>query len=263
MQIWPWCMNEPNVAAFTACSMSASSSTISASLPPSSTQHFLSEPAGFRGDLLADGRRAREADAAHGRVRHQLVADLGDVVARARDDVEHAFRYAGFLEHLGDQAGRPPPAFPPTASARSCCRPRAPRRSRATTRSAGSSTARSPTRRRAARARRGSACRDRTAGSRRSLDMRRRPRRGRRRRCSPSRTSSCRSTSRFRRRASLGIPFGGPRARPRLSTASARARSAASAAHAGCAAAAASIAAAASLRLASATFDQTSPVDGL
>ena len=44
MQIWPWCMNEPNVAAFTACSMSASSRTISASLPPSSTQHFLSSP---------------------------------------------------------------------------------------------------------------------------------------------------------------------------------------------------------------------------
>jgi len=33
-------MNEPKVAAFTACSMSASSSTMSASLPPSSTQHF-------------------------------------------------------------------------------------------------------------------------------------------------------------------------------------------------------------------------------
>ena len=37
MQIWPWFMKAPKAAAFTAASMSASSSTISGALPPSSS----------------------------------------------------------------------------------------------------------------------------------------------------------------------------------------------------------------------------------
>jgi hypothetical protein len=37
MQIWPWFMNAPNAAASTAWSRSASSSTISGALPPSSS----------------------------------------------------------------------------------------------------------------------------------------------------------------------------------------------------------------------------------
>ena len=46
MQICPWCMKVPNVAAFNARSISASSRMINASLPPNSTQAFLSsEPA--------------------------------------------------------------------------------------------------------------------------------------------------------------------------------------------------------------------------
>ena len=37
MQIWPWCMNAPNLAAATASSRSASASTTSGALPPSSS----------------------------------------------------------------------------------------------------------------------------------------------------------------------------------------------------------------------------------
>ncbi len=64
---------------------------------------LLEQAAGLCGDLAADGGRAGEADAVHGRVRDQLVADLGDVVARAGDDVEHAGRHAGLLEDFGEQ----------------------------------------------------------------------------------------------------------------------------------------------------------------
>jgi hypothetical protein len=41
MQIWPWFMKAPNAAALTASSRSASSSTISGALPPSSSRHGL------------------------------------------------------------------------------------------------------------------------------------------------------------------------------------------------------------------------------
>ena len=44
MQICPACMKEPNTAAPTALSMSASASTSIGSLPPSSTQAFFSKP---------------------------------------------------------------------------------------------------------------------------------------------------------------------------------------------------------------------------
>ncbi len=43
MQICPWCINVPKVAAFSARSISASSRMIKASLPPNSTQAFLSK----------------------------------------------------------------------------------------------------------------------------------------------------------------------------------------------------------------------------
>src|SRR5690606_33622110 len=42
----------------------------------------LQQRAGLRGELGADGRRAREADAAHRRIRDELVADVADMLSR-------------------------------------------------------------------------------------------------------------------------------------------------------------------------------------
>src|SRR5690606_15740064 len=62
---------------------------------------LLEQAAGLGRNLRADRARAREAHAAHERIRDQLVADFHDVVARARDDVAHAFRGPGLLDGLG------------------------------------------------------------------------------------------------------------------------------------------------------------------
>ena len=62
MQIWPWCRNEPQAPAETARSRSASSSTISAELPPSSRCTRLRWRGGELGDPPAGRAGAGERD---------------------------------------------------------------------------------------------------------------------------------------------------------------------------------------------------------
>jgi hypothetical protein len=77
MQIWPEFMNAPKIAAFTASSRSASSSTISGALPPSSSSTGLRCCAARFGDDPADRGRTGEVDAAHRRMIDQRADDLG------------------------------------------------------------------------------------------------------------------------------------------------------------------------------------------
>ena len=71
MQIWPWFMNAPKAAAFTASSRSASSSTSNGALPPSSRRHGLQVFGRALGDDLAHRGGAGEVHAPHGRMGDQ------------------------------------------------------------------------------------------------------------------------------------------------------------------------------------------------
>ena len=102
MQIWPWCMNDPNAAAEAALARSAPGSTISALLPPSSRWARLSSRAGRLADLAAGRRRAGEGD-------HPDFGGLDDGgtdVRAAGQQREQSGRQPGLLEdpHQRDAA---------------------------------------------------------------------------------------------------------------------------------------------------------------
>jgi hypothetical protein len=97
-------MKLPKLAAALARSRSASSQTISASLPPSSTEldaALLQMGAGACGNLTADRGGSGERNAPNARVLDKLLADRLDIGARAGHDVEHALGHACFGEYLG------------------------------------------------------------------------------------------------------------------------------------------------------------------
>ena len=57
----------------------------------------------FRRDVASDRRRTGERDRLDDRVLDHLVTHLGDIVARAGDNVEHALRHTGLFQHLGEE----------------------------------------------------------------------------------------------------------------------------------------------------------------
>ena len=99
MQIWPWWKNEPQAARLTASSTSASSSTISAELPPSSRWARLrccpaSSPTRRPAAVEPVNEMTRTSGCGH----HRL-ADVG----AAGQHLQHAGGQAGLLEDAGDR----------------------------------------------------------------------------------------------------------------------------------------------------------------
>ena len=83
MQIWPWLAKAPNTVALDRGVESASSSTISGALPPSSSRTGFRCSAASLAIDPADARRAGEVDALDGGMRDQRLDDLRRV-GRAR-----------------------------------------------------------------------------------------------------------------------------------------------------------------------------------
>ena len=128
-------------------SRSTSSKTITGALPPSSRWTRLSVLGGGRARSACRCRPSRSARPC--RRRGARRARCADRLAVAADHVEHA-RRQDLRGELGEAQRRDRRRARP-ASARSCCRPRAPGRSSRPPSSAGSSRARSRRRRRPAR----------------------------------------------------------------------------------------------------------------
>ena len=101
----PWNPNAACATPSTAASRSASASTMMASLPPISRIVRLIQiwPGGLRGRTLIDVQshfaRAREGDVAGLRMRHHRISESS---ARARTEVHHAFRHAGFFQQFDE-----------------------------------------------------------------------------------------------------------------------------------------------------------------
>ena len=103
MQICPALAKAPNTAALTAASISASSSTISGALPPSSSRTGFRCSAAELGDHLADPGRAGEVHPLDRRMGDQRRHDLRRVVGRVGDHIDDALGKAGLVHDLADQ----------------------------------------------------------------------------------------------------------------------------------------------------------------
>ena len=98
MQIWPWCSQAPQAIADAATSRSASSSTISEFLPPSSSDTFFRwRPASSPTRRPTPVEPVNEIMATS-RIGAQRLARLG----AAGQHVQHALGQAGLLEGAGD-----------------------------------------------------------------------------------------------------------------------------------------------------------------
>ena len=99
MQIWPGAGTCPNAPAEAAASISASSSTISGELPPSSSDDALQVPAAELADRAACRGRPGEGDHRRRAGPRPAPADVG----AAADDLQQALRQAGLLEQARHQ----------------------------------------------------------------------------------------------------------------------------------------------------------------
>ena len=98
-QTWPWLNQMPSTSPSTALSRSASSKTMKADLPPSSSDSFLPEPAVALRMILPTSDEPVKAifcDAG-------MIDDRRTRVRAARQDVDDALRHAGALADLGEQ----------------------------------------------------------------------------------------------------------------------------------------------------------------
>ena len=98
----PWLKKMPLTTPSTAWSSGASSKTMLAALPPSSSVRCLPVPGQGALQVLADLGRAREGDLVDPRVRHE--GRPGDR-ACAGEDVDDPGRQVGLLDDLGEQKG--------------------------------------------------------------------------------------------------------------------------------------------------------------
>ncbi len=153
MQICPWCRRRRSWPPPPRASRSASASTTSGALPPSSSRTRLRCRAGFSAIDPPDASRAREVDPPNGRMGDQLIDDVGRVLRRVRDQVDHTRRKTGIVQSLDDRS-RACAGSAPRPSAPPCCRTPAAQRQRARRGSPARSTARCRRRRRPAGARR-------------------------------------------------------------------------------------------------------------
>ena len=96
---WPWLKKMPLTMPSTAWSIGASSNTMLAALPPSSSVSFLPVPATERAIALPDLGGAGEGDLVDVGVLDERAAGL----ARAGDDVDDARREVGLLADLGEE----------------------------------------------------------------------------------------------------------------------------------------------------------------
>ncbi len=96
MQVWPVAAKMPETAPLTASSRLQSSNTMLGDLPPSSSDTFLKDLGGQLVDARAGCRAAGEGDLGDLGMSDERLADDGAV---AGDDIHHARRQAGFLDH--------------------------------------------------------------------------------------------------------------------------------------------------------------------
>src|SRR5215831_5756243 len=94
-------MNAPNAAASTAWSRSASSSTISGALPPSSSSTGFSCSAASFAMILPT--LVGEIDPLHRGMRDQGLDDLWRILGRIAQNIHNALRETGVVQHLPDQ----------------------------------------------------------------------------------------------------------------------------------------------------------------